>query len=119
MIGQTIACGLAEVGPSVVASSGAEASTLSMTNAIRSLGVENMAQTVDVTSRRSIQDLHDGVIARFGHVDVLVNCAGMTERIPTLDSGEAIWNKVFDVNLLGTLRAWSSASQWLKGARGE
>jgi NAD(P)-dependent dehydrogenase (short-subunit alcohol dehydrogenase family) len=40
-----------------------------------------------------------------GRVDVLVNCAGRTQRLPTLDVSEADWNAILDTNLTGTLRA--------------
>jgi NAD(P)-dependent dehydrogenase (short-subunit alcohol dehydrogenase family) len=104
-IGQAIARGLAQAGANVVASSRSEASTASMTDEILALGNKSIAHTVDVTSRESIQALHDAVLAELGPVDVLVNCAGATERVPVLDSSEAIWNRILDLNLMGTLRA--------------
>jgi NAD(P)-dependent dehydrogenase (short-subunit alcohol dehydrogenase family) len=104
-IGQALARGLAQAGGNVIASSRSEASTARMTNEILALGRKSIAHTVDVTSRESIQSLYDAVVASLGPVDVLVNCAGATERVPTLDSSEATWNRIFDLNLLGTLRA--------------
>jgi len=104
-IGQAIARGLAEAGANVVASSRSEAATSRMTNEILALGNKSIAKTVDVTSRDSIQALHDVVTASLGPVDVLVNCAGATERVPTLDSSEELWNRILDLNLMGTLRA--------------
>jgi NAD(P)-dependent dehydrogenase (short-subunit alcohol dehydrogenase family) len=44
-------------------------------------------------------------LSTFGKVDVLVNCAGRTKRVPTLDCDEETWNAIFDTNLTGTLRA--------------
>jgi NAD(P)-dependent dehydrogenase (short-subunit alcohol dehydrogenase family) len=41
----------------------------------------------------------------FGHIDILVNSAGITRRTPTLDCTEQIWNDIMDVNLNGTMRA--------------
>jgi NAD(P)-dependent dehydrogenase (short-subunit alcohol dehydrogenase family) len=104
-IGQALARGFAEAGANVVASSRSDAATQSMTNEIIALGTKSIAHTVDVTSRESIQMLHDAVVERLGPVDVLVNCAGATERVATLDSSEATWNRIFDLNLFGTLRA--------------
>ncbi len=38
-------------------------------------------------------------------VDVLVNCAGITRRTPTLDVTEQEWASILDTNLTGTFRA--------------
>lgn len=104
-IGQAIALGFAQAGANVVASSRSQASTDNITAEIIAMGNKSLAHTVDVTSRDSILALHDAVVAHLGVVDVLVNCAGATERVPTLDSSEATWDRIFDLNLLGTLRA--------------
>jgi NAD(P)-dependent dehydrogenase (short-subunit alcohol dehydrogenase family) len=45
------------------------------------------------------------VLERFGKVDILVNCAGMIKRTPTLDLPEAEWTNILNTNLTGTLRA--------------
>ena len=44
-------------------------------------------------------------LERFGKVDILVNCAGIIKRTPTLDLPEAEWTNILNVNLTGTLRA--------------
>src|SRR6202042_3793289 len=40
----------------------------------------------------------------FGRIDILVNSAGITKRVPTLDCSEQLWQNIMDVNLNGTLR---------------
>jgi NAD(P)-dependent dehydrogenase (short-subunit alcohol dehydrogenase family) len=45
------------------------------------------------------------VLERFSKVDILVNCAGMIKRTPTLDLPEAEWTNILNTNLTGTLRA--------------
>jgi NAD(P)-dependent dehydrogenase (short-subunit alcohol dehydrogenase family) len=52
-----------------------------------------------------LQALHDQTISTFTRVDILVNCAGITQRMPTLDYSEELWQRIMDVNLYGTLRA--------------
>jgi NAD(P)-dependent dehydrogenase (short-subunit alcohol dehydrogenase family) len=49
--------------------------------------------------------LHDAALAEFGRVDILVNCAGITRRVPTLECTEETWDNIMDINLTGTLRA--------------
>ena len=69
---------------------------------IRYLGRRTLAHSVDVGSRASVKEMAQGVTAEFDHVDILVNCAGITRRIPTLECSEELWENIFDVNLNGT-----------------
>jgi len=55
-----------------------------------------------VRDRSSLQRLHDRVLEHFGTVDILLNCAGITRRVPTLSCEEILWD---EINLSGTLRA--------------
>lgn len=104
-IGKALALGLAQAGADVIATSRSEESTAAVCEEIRVLGRRTLAKTSDVTSRASIQELREAVLADFEAVDILVNCAGMTKRVPTLDCTEELWNQIFDVNVTGTLRA--------------
>ncbi len=104
-IGKALALGLAEAGADVVATSRSPQGTAVMTQEIEALGRQSLNITSDVTSRASLQQLHDTVLAKFPTVDILVNCAGVTKRIPTLDWTDEAWNAIFDVNVNGTLRA--------------
>jgi len=61
--------------------------------------------TSDVCDRRSLDLLLAETLARFGKVDILVNCAGIIKRTPTIDIGEDDWNNIINTNLTGTLRA--------------
>ena len=38
-------------------------------------------------------------------MEILVNAAGITSRVPTIDCTEETWQRIFDTNLIGTLRA--------------
>src|ERR1700675_2207508 len=44
------------------------------------------------------------VLGEFGSVEILVNCAGRTKRMPTLEFPDAEWDSILDTNLNGTLR---------------
>ena len=43
--------------------------------------------------------------SEFGEVDILVNCAGITKRAPTLEVSESEWNRILGTNFTGTFRA--------------
>ena len=104
-LGRAIALGLAEAGADVVASSRSDAGVAEVAAKIEALGRRTLRVPCDVGRRVSLQHLCDTVTEEFGKVDILVNAAGITRRIPTLDCTEAIWNSIMDVNLGGTLRA--------------
>ncbi|WP_263372366.1 SDR family NAD(P)-dependent oxidoreductase [Granulicella cerasi] len=104
-IGRELALGLAESGADVIATSRSADGVKAMQQEIEALGRRSLDATVDVTSRESVQEFHDKVLAALGKVDILVNCAGITKRVPTLDCTEELWNQIFDVNVVGTLRA--------------
>lgn len=104
-IGKALALGLAEAGADVVASSRSDESTAAIAAEIRKLGRRSLTQSSDVLDRKSLEALCAAVLDEFGTVDILVNCAGKTQRVPTLECSEKLWNDIFDVNLNGTLRA--------------
>jgi NAD(P)-dependent dehydrogenase (short-subunit alcohol dehydrogenase family) len=104
-LGKAIALGLAEAGAHVVAASRRVEEARQVAAEIQALGGRALEATVDVRNRASIEQLQKTVLDSFGKVDILVNAAGITFKVPTLESSEEDWNRVLDVNLTGTLRA--------------
>ncbi|BAL95346.1 SDR family oxidoreductase [Rubrivivax gelatinosus] len=56
-------------------------------------------------SNEDLQRLVDLAIARWGHIDVLVNGAGHGPRAPVLELSDAQWHTGLDVYLLNVIRA--------------
>jgi NAD(P)-dependent dehydrogenase (short-subunit alcohol dehydrogenase family) len=104
-LGREIALGYAAAGADVVATSRRPEQVNAIAVEIEALGRRTLRITSDVLDRGSIQRLHDAVIETFGKVDILVNGAGMTKKMPTLEMDEADWSKIFETNLTGTMRA--------------
>jgi NAD(P)-dependent dehydrogenase (short-subunit alcohol dehydrogenase family) len=104
-VGLTLAKGLAAAGANVVPSGRRMELVESVANDIKSTGLQSLAMTCDVGDRSSLQALLEAACAKFGKVDILVNCAGITQRVPTLDMSERDWNAILETNLNGTLRA--------------
>ena len=104
-IGRAIALGLADAGAHVVATSRSLEAVSSMALELEARGGRTLRIASDVAERSSLQALHDAVLAEFGQIDILVNSAGVTKRVPTLDCSEALWDSIMDINLGGTLRA--------------
>jgi len=72
---------------------------------VEALGRRSLAQTCDVTDNDSLQRLLESVCAKFGSVQILVNCAGRTKRAPTLELPDEEWDAILETNLKGTLRS--------------
>jgi NAD(P)-dependent dehydrogenase (short-subunit alcohol dehydrogenase family) len=104
-IGRALAIGLAEAGADVVATSRRSEHVNEVTAHIESLGRRSLAVTSDVSDRGSLERVLQQTISTLGDVDILVNCAGITQRTPTLDMDEAVWQNILDTNLTGTLRS--------------
>jgi 3-oxoacyl-[acyl-carrier protein] reductase len=56
---------------------------------------------VNVGDVNAVRSMVEGVLARHGRIDVLVNNAGICPTTPVEEIGEAEWDKVLDVNLKG------------------
>lgn len=104
-LGRAIALALAAAGADTIAAARRPEQVAATADAIESLGRRTLRQTVDVRDRASIEVLHQKATAQFGHVDILVNAAGTTLRVPTLECSEEDWQAILDTNLTGTLRA--------------
>jgi NAD(P)-dependent dehydrogenase (short-subunit alcohol dehydrogenase family) len=104
-IGKAIALGLASAGANVVASSRSKQAVESIASCLEARGSKTLRIPSDVLDRGSLQRLHDTVLSSFGRIDILVNSAGITKRVPTLDCSEELWRSIMNVNLNGTLRA--------------
>lgn len=56
---------------------------------------------MDVTDRASIQSVVDQVMQKHGHIDILINNAGITQDARLIRMTEAQFDTVIDVNLKG------------------
>jgi len=104
-IGHAISLGLADAGADVVATARRQQMVDETATEIEARGHQTLRQTSDIGDRASLDHLLAAVLKRFGHVDILVNCAGKIKRTPTLTMPEAEWTDIVDTNLTGTLRA--------------
>ena len=104
-IGYAIALALVEAGAEVVASSRRTEAVDGTARAIEKLGGKTLRVTSDVADRKSLERLCERIERELGPVSILFNCAGITQRIPTLEVSEELWNHIIDINLTGTLRA--------------
>jgi NAD(P)-dependent dehydrogenase (short-subunit alcohol dehydrogenase family) len=104
-IGRVMTRALAEAGADVVATSRRMDVVEETAREIESIGRATIRVASDVTDRASLESVLKAAVARFGKVDIMINCAGRTKRVPSLDLSEADWGAILETNLTGTLRA--------------
>jgi len=104
-IGRVMTRALAEAGAHVVATSRRMDVVEDTAKEIESIGRATLRVPSDVTDRASLETVLAQSIERFGKVEIMINCAGRTKRVPSLDLTEEDWNAILETNLTGTLRA--------------
>lgn len=104
-IGRALSLGLAEAGADVVATGRRSENVNDVANEIEARRQKTLRLTTDLRERAAIEALLQQSVLELGQVDILVNCAGMIRRTPTLSVTEEQWQEIFDTNLTGTLRA--------------
>lgn len=96
-IGQGIALALAGAGADIAAAGRSPASET--VERVRALGRQADNFSADLSTTAAIQPLVDAVLDRFGHIDILINNAGIIRRADAVDFTEEDWDAVIDTNL--------------------
>jgi NAD(P)-dependent dehydrogenase (short-subunit alcohol dehydrogenase family) len=104
-IGRALAYGLAEAGADVVATGRRKELVDEVAGEIEARGRRTLRTPADVTDRASLEALLRASVSAFGRVHILVNCAGKTRRVPSLEMTEEQWSDIIETNLTGTFRA--------------
>ncbi|MGH8635370.1 MAG: SDR family NAD(P)-dependent oxidoreductase [Burkholderiales bacterium] len=101
-IGAAIALTLARDGFDVAVSSTRPEKLAGVVAEIGAARARAVPVALDVRAPQNIEEAMAQVVGAFGHLDVLVNNAGVPLRKPALDVTPAEWERVLDVNLKGT-----------------
>jgi NAD(P)-dependent dehydrogenase (short-subunit alcohol dehydrogenase family) len=104
-IGRTLSLGLADAGANVIASSRRQEQVDETAAEIERRGRQTLRLSLDVRNRASLEELLEASLRRFARIDILINCAGIIKRMPTLTMPEEDWDDVLDTNLTGTMRS--------------
>jgi 2-hydroxycyclohexanecarboxyl-CoA dehydrogenase len=72
--------------------------------AIRAKGQKAEYFVLDLTDYASIKAFAAAVLQRFGRIDILVNGAGWSKNTPFVQTDDAFWDKVLNLNLIGPMR---------------
>lgn len=99
-IGRATAMAFAEHGARVVI---LDLDASAARDAAAALGERHIGLSANVADELQVQRAVATVIEQFGRIDVLINNAGITQPLKTLDIRGADYDKVLDVSLRGTL----------------
>jgi NAD(P)-dependent dehydrogenase (short-subunit alcohol dehydrogenase family) len=116
-IGVGLARGLARAGADVVVTARRKEMIEQTAAMIRSYGVKATALTADITDEAQLEGLIDAVVAEYGHLDIMVNNAGFTDRT-ALRHDQGTMKKfraIVELDLLATMNGCRlAARQMLK-----
>ena len=113
-IGRAVAEGLAAAGADVAIAARNPASLAETAAAIRAADRNVAAIAMDVTDVTSIREGVADAVAALGHIDILINNAGIEQICPALDIEEDLWDRILDTNLKG---AFFTAQAVARGMR--
>ncbi|MGK2922503.1 MAG: SDR family NAD(P)-dependent oxidoreductase [Methyloceanibacter sp.] len=119
-IGQAIVLELAKQGANIVIDYVAHPeATEALEREVAGLGDKCIGVDADVSKIADLQQLVDAAVSKFGHLDVMVNNAGIETRTSVLDTTEDQYDAVMNINLksafFGTQLA---AQQMIKQGKG-
>jgi NAD(P)-dependent dehydrogenase (short-subunit alcohol dehydrogenase family) len=102
VLGGELCHGLAQAGATVVVAGRSAERGRERVAAIEKLGGAATFVEVDATSRSSMKALLDQIVEEHGHVDALVNCAGVNSPTPYFDITDEEFQRIVNGNLLAT-----------------
>ena len=84
-IGKTIAKTFAKLNASVVIADMNEEGVKNVVKEIEDEGGKAMGVVVNITNEESVQNMVDQIMANYGRIDVLVNNAGISQKVTVED----------------------------------
>ena len=110
-IGSAVAAALAQSG-AAVALLGRDARALAATaDALAAAGCRAQYFCADVADVASIEAAFEQVERSLGHIDILINNAGIEQVCASLDVTEALWDRIVGTNLKGAFFAAQAAGR--------
>lgn len=116
-IGVGLARGLARAGANVVVTARRKDMIEQTAGMIRSYGVKATALRADITDEAQLERLVESVVAEYGHLDIMVNNAGFTDRTALRHDQSTMkkFRAIVELDLLATMNGCRlAARQMLK-----
>jgi len=110
-IGAELAIGLASAGAEVALCDIKQESLLAVQAKIEAEGSIASSHLLNVADKPSVDAAVENIMKVHGHIDVLVNCAGINKREGFLDVVEETYDRIMDVNLKGVFLVTQAVAQ--------
>jgi NAD(P)-dependent dehydrogenase (short-subunit alcohol dehydrogenase family) len=94
-----MAAGMAKAGANVVIVGRNEEKAQAKAKEIDATGVKAIAVSADAVEKADLENVLEVASSRFGHVDILVNAAGVNSGTPFLEITEEEWDRILDIDL--------------------
>jgi NAD(P)-dependent dehydrogenase (short-subunit alcohol dehydrogenase family) len=118
-LGLEMATALGEAGAAVVITARREQWLKPAEAELRAKGIHALAVTCDVSQPEPVNAVVRAAVDRFGHIDVLVNNAGISWGEPAETMALEKWRQVFDTNATGCfLMSQAAGNEMLRSGRG-
>jgi 3-oxoacyl-[acyl-carrier protein] reductase len=101
-IGRAIVLRLAREGYRVAVNARSKGATEELVKELADQGHEALAAPADVSIGEEVEAMVGRVLAEWEHIDVLVNNAGIFQKVSFLELSESDWRRMLDVHLTGT-----------------
>ena len=108
-IGRAIAEALAREGARVAVVDLNASGSADTVHAIEKAGGAGAAHPLDITDVAAVNAMTAAVVARWGGLHVLVNCAGWDTPMPFVDTTPEFWDKILAINLKGPIACTHAA----------
>lgn len=82
--------------------------------AAEQLGGQAEFYKIDLRSRDAIFEMADAMHEKYGHLDVLVNCAGIALPVPTFKLTEEDLDRVIDINMKAPLYCCQAVGRYMR-----
>ena len=102
-IGRAVALALAHEGAKTAVADIVKDNAEKVSGEVNALGVDAMACQVDLTKKAYVDRTVSEILARFGQIDILVNCQGWDRLEPFVESNEETWEKLLAINFKSVL----------------
>jgi meso-butanediol dehydrogenase / (S,S)-butanediol dehydrogenase / diacetyl reductase len=110
-LGRAIAQRLAADGASVAITALHEETVAKTADEIRAAGGRALPIVADAASETDTLRTFERTVEEFGRLDIMVNNAGIITQAPITDMSVGDWNRIFDVNVVGTFLGCREAAK--------
>jgi 3-oxoacyl-[acyl-carrier protein] reductase len=112
-IGRTAVQKFAEEGAKVIVWDINEEKGVELVREFKEMGMDVEFHTIDTTGFSSIEEEAKKVFAKYNHIDILINNAGITRDATLLDMTIEQWQQVIDINLTGVFNCTKAVAPFM------